>query len=293
MAKDLMKKQQGFSLAELLVVLAMTGVVVTAMLSLYMNTQRTAVTSEEVVEVQQNIRIAMEQISKDLRMAGFMVPKQNPAITAADATSFTLATASAAGIAARVNANVNVVGGVGTVVVASPQMVDLFANGDVVRILRTPDQAEPLLGTFVVQSRNRTASQITLNGFSAPVSYLPGDVIVRTTATAPNPNTILYCLGPATGCGPTAACASGGQTCLMRVANGSADVLASNIAPGGLQFSYLLSGGTETATPTAANRANIKAVRVTITGRTVSTLNLSQGVPKVRSIASVISLRNR
>lgn len=301
MAKDLVKNEQGFSLAELLVVLAMTGVVVTAMLSLYMNTQRTAVTSEEVVEVQQNLRIATEMISKDVRMAGFMVSKvptatnsdTNAFSVATNATSLILRTASAVGIAARLGADVDVTGGVSAVVLASPTMVDLFANGDVVRIIRTPIQEEPLPGTLNVTGSNVATSQITLNGFSAPVTLKKGDIVVRTTATAPLVSTISYCLGPAAGCGQTVTTCPVGQICLMRVVNGSADVIASNMAPDGLQFGYLLKGGTETTTPTASQLDDIKAVRVTITGRTTSTVNFTQGVPKVRSIASVISLRNR
>lgn len=304
--RGLLANRHGFSLAELLVVMAITGVAATAILTLYLNTQRSAVTSEEVVEVQQNIRLASERIARDLRMAGFMVPKQTSAIsTGANATTLPLVTASATGIAARLDADVDVVVAAGAqdvdVVVAYPEMVDLFKDGDVVRILRTPNQEEPFLGTFVVENVDRDANQLTINGFAATlpapagttVSYQPGDVMVRTTASAPNPNTVRYCLGPVSSCGPSATCSSGGQTCLMRVVNGTADVVASNIAPGGLQFSYLLGSGAETPTPTNEELMDIKAVRVTITGQTATSVHLSEGVPKVRSMTSVTSLRNR
>ena len=66
------KHQQGFTLIELLIVIAIFGVFIGAVYSLYIAHLRTALTREEVVDVQQNVRIAMDSMTRDLRMAGFL-----------------------------------------------------------------------------------------------------------------------------------------------------------------------------------------------------------------------------
>src|SRR5574341_1873842 len=69
------KNRSGFTLIEVLIVAAMLGIVMGAIYSLYVTHQRTAYTQEEEVDVQQNLRIAMDSISRDIRMSGFLIPK--------------------------------------------------------------------------------------------------------------------------------------------------------------------------------------------------------------------------
>jgi len=63
--------ESGFSMVELLVVMVIMGLVMTSVLGLYLTQQRTANTSDEVIDVQQNLRIAYDMMSRDIRMAGF------------------------------------------------------------------------------------------------------------------------------------------------------------------------------------------------------------------------------
>lgn len=63
--------ESGFSLVEVLVVVVIMGLVMTSVFSLYLSQQRTANTSDEVIDVQQNLRIAYDMMSRDIRMAGF------------------------------------------------------------------------------------------------------------------------------------------------------------------------------------------------------------------------------
>jgi len=69
-----LRSQRGFSLVELLVTMVIMGLVMTAVYGLFINNQRTSVTSEEVVDVQQNLRVAYDMIARDIRMAGFAHP---------------------------------------------------------------------------------------------------------------------------------------------------------------------------------------------------------------------------
>ena len=64
-------KQQGFTLTELLVAMAMVGIVMAAVYSTYKSQQDTYVAQEQVAEMQQNLRASLYRMTRDLRMAGF------------------------------------------------------------------------------------------------------------------------------------------------------------------------------------------------------------------------------
>jgi len=65
------RKEHGFTLVELLVAMAMTAVVMTAVYTLYKSQQDTYIAQDQVVEMQQNLRASFYQMARDLRMAGF------------------------------------------------------------------------------------------------------------------------------------------------------------------------------------------------------------------------------
>lgn len=65
--------EAGFSLVEVLIVVAIMGVVTGAVYSLYSAHQKTAYTQDETVEVQQNLRIAMDMLSRDIHSAGMLL----------------------------------------------------------------------------------------------------------------------------------------------------------------------------------------------------------------------------
>ena len=69
--RDRRHKQQGFTLTELLVAMAMVGIVMAAVYSTYKSQQDTYVAQEQVAEMQQNLRASLYQMARDLRMAGF------------------------------------------------------------------------------------------------------------------------------------------------------------------------------------------------------------------------------
>jgi prepilin-type N-terminal cleavage/methylation domain-containing protein len=116
--------QAGFGLVELLVVLGILAVVMGAVNSLYVAHQRSATTEAEAVDVQQNLRIAMDQMSRDINMAGFMVTGADAIAATVDgpapaADSMTLNTGSESLVAATVNTSNP------AVVVAAGSLLDL------------------------------------------------------------------------------------------------------------------------------------------------------------------------
>lgn len=68
------KGQSGFSLTELVMSLAITSFLLLALLSLYAQGQTIGSQVEGTLKVQGNVRVAMDRITRDLRMAGFAVP---------------------------------------------------------------------------------------------------------------------------------------------------------------------------------------------------------------------------
>ncbi len=63
--------EKGITLIELLIALVIGGIVVAGIYRVFVSQSRAYVVQDQVVEVQQNIRSAMEMLLKDLRMAGF------------------------------------------------------------------------------------------------------------------------------------------------------------------------------------------------------------------------------
>lgn len=271
------RSSRGVTLVELMIVTLMMGIVTMAIFSLYQSTQRTASTQDEVVELQQNLRVGMDQIARDIRNAGFMIA--GDPISVASANALTLQTGSTNGKMARItvafNSPANDATATRDVTVASADMVDFFvsgASGDWVRIIRPPNQAQPLDDTFQVSSKDRDVPKLVLKDFvtATAVSYQPGDIIVRVSSSSGSAlRTIAYSLS---------------GTDLQRNDGVSTEVVASGI--NSLAFGYLLDDGTESSAP--ATLADIQAVRVTLTGQ-ASTV---EGT-KNRSLTSVIKLRNR
>ncbi len=322
--KCLARNTRGFTLVEILVVLAVFGIIMGAVYSLYITNQRAAYTSDETVEVQQNLRIAMDTITKDLRMAGVLVdplaappisvgagdinsgPKdltqtlgQNPQQPGSDAV--TINVASISGVYARLAADMS--SGSSNFSIAKPsttqpqQASDIksFAVGDVVRIINPFDNAPVDAGaTFTIQAVDPDANTITL-ATAIVDGARAGYVVARVGGGGPNPNTVRYAVvsnGPAATAIADPNCPAN-QMCLTRLVNGepfaNRQIVAQNIAD--FQLRYVLDD--ESIVDNPANGAQVKSVIVTIWGETQTTRLLTGNVPKVRQLSLVVKLRNR
>jgi prepilin-type N-terminal cleavage/methylation domain-containing protein len=307
-----MKRQlighKGFSLIELLIVIGMLTVVMIAVYSLYDTHSKSAYVQEEVVDVQQNLRIAMDSISRDIRMAGMLIPLASTPVgnagndagvnAGSGATdTITLNAASTTGQYGRIDNATPVIGATPmTFTLDTVDAVSTFNLGNNVRIISPPDRLEPAGTTgaeFQVQAMDlaplvRTI-QVTWASGDNPTgkTFNRGDMLAVALSNSPRPNTIGYFV---TSGGPTC---PANLFCLARATNvgtGVADtqVIATNIT--NLQFRYILDTNAETDAP--ANLSQIRAVRVTITGQTVAT-RVQSGGPKTKQITSVVKLRNR
>lgn len=61
----------GFTLVELLVTLAVSGILMSGVYAAFMSQQNSYVVQEQVVEMQQNIRAGLDLMVRDIRMAGY------------------------------------------------------------------------------------------------------------------------------------------------------------------------------------------------------------------------------
>lgn len=292
--KMLLRKNRGFTLVELLVVAAILGIVIGAVYSMYLTHMKNAYNQDEVVEVQQNLRIAMDTLSRDFKMAGLLAPLANNPLTSGVplnnySSSVKINSTSPGGRYARITQSGSTASGSSsfTANLAAAPALDGFAVGDTVRVIRPFDNSRPLTETLVVSALDNTTPSITISPsapFGSSTIINAGDVIAKADgATAFD--TITYSMVT----NATNSDCPVGQSCLTRKVNTApATIVASNLSS--LRFSYLYDVDSESNTPTDPNK--IRAIRITIAGATTKKTD-SNWVPKSRQISSVVMIRNR
>lgn len=313
------RKDTGFTLVEMLIVVGMLGLVLAAVYSTYSSNLRAAQSQGEVLEVQQNLRVALDWLTRDLKMAGALLPPGTaPIATASGTSNISLNTASAEGRLARVQfdppGDPYQVPGTPTEITltveppaspTAPNIVDGFARGDHLRLIRPFDGAEPLGGTRSLVVADQTGNPARgVFGTSLPAITLaksdgstflpgdlvrPGDLLAKVADPATYPMSVGYYLVDS-GVSVNGYSCPAGQKCLVRQVNGPsgpADIVATRLAS--LSFSYLQDGYTEAAVP--ADPAKVRAVRITLHGTTARTAAASGA--RDRGVTTVVKLRNR
>jgi prepilin-type N-terminal cleavage/methylation domain-containing protein len=137
----------GFTLIELLVAMVMSAIVLTGIYSAYTSMMSTTVNETDLVDMQQEMRLAIDYISRDIKMAGAIISDDFDAIDddsapTDDTISQTLKlnTLSADYSVAIIDADLNVSASATsfTLTLVSSSMLGNFSTGDQVRITR-PD----------------------------------------------------------------------------------------------------------------------------------------------------------
>lgn len=72
------RSQTGFSLLELLIALLITGAIAAAAFQFYVTMNQNVITQQEISEMQQISRSCLQEISKTVRMAGYMLQQVSP-----------------------------------------------------------------------------------------------------------------------------------------------------------------------------------------------------------------------
>ncbi|MDX9708474.1 MAG: prepilin-type N-terminal cleavage/methylation domain-containing protein [Trichloromonas sp.] len=280
--------EKAFTLVEVLVVLALTGILMGVIYQLYLNLQKSALGQEEVVELQQNLRVAMDHLTADLRQAGFLVFRHHPPLQSAphlpsDSAPLILNSACPSGFSAPLGAGTVVRGSTShSFRLAAPDLVEQYQAGDPVRLIRAVEQRQPLDRLLYVADRDVSAASLTLEGFVATddIDYRAGDVLVRGNAVYPG--SISYFLKD--------------HELFVRHSGVPAQRVTAKKTVGGalvngltaFALEYLLEDGSWRQAPTAAELEQIRAVRVVLEGRA-----RTPSGDKTRALQSVIALRNR
>ncbi len=80
-------KNKGFTLVELMITLAMTGIIIAAVYSVYSMQQRAYSKQNQILEIQQNLRAVLYTLGQQIRLAGFSFTPGNSKFTKAEATA--------------------------------------------------------------------------------------------------------------------------------------------------------------------------------------------------------------
>jgi len=283
------RSSRGFSLVEILVTMVIMGLVVGAVYTLHLSTQRTANTSEEVVEVQQNLRVASEWLARDLRMAGFLV--DGNAIANAAAGEISLRMATSGDRIARIDAATSITAGSTTqdFTVADAEMRSQFSMGDTVRIIRPRNVSQPYNTLFTVGDLSAPLAtdqlRLTFADPGALITISDGDMVVYSQGGAYPRNVRYFLDGDLDSDDPD-------MKVLKREDEGIAAVVANKVT--GLTFGYLIADGTEQNTVPAADLVDIIGVRVRVNGATdqTKTGKASYSGVKNRGIEVLVKLRN-
>ena len=279
--------EKAFSLVEVLVVLALTGIMMGVIYQLYLNMQKSALGQEEVVELQQNLRVAMDRLTVDLRQAGFLVFRQYPPLQSTphqptDTAPLILNSACPSGFSAPLGAGASVREVTShSFRLAAPDLVEQYQVGDSVRLICAVEQRQPLDRLLYVTGRDVAGANLTLEGFTAmdEIDYRAGDVLVRGNAVYPG--SISYFLKDH----ELFVRHSGIPTQRVTAKKMVGGVLVNGLTAFALE--YLLADGSWREAPTAAELEQIRAVRVVLEGRA----RTASG-DKSRALSSVIALRN-
>jgi type IV pilus assembly protein PilW len=171
--------QAGFTLIELMVGMAVSVVVVAAAFTILTTTSKSLLANEQVVDTQQNLRMAMEMLSRDFKLAGF----GNPGVPVGNCTN---------GV---VPADQNS-GGVDT----GPDSVQLLvpttkASGANRWSLRLPTSTA---GTTVITLQPGAVTDMVNSGLTANVSYISigGSATAQVTGFNASASTINVAIPP-------------------------------------------------------------------------------------------------
>ncbi len=280
------RSSKGVTLVELLVVVAIMGVIIMAVMSLFIPSAQNTAVQTELADVQGNLRLATDQITDDLLTAGFLIGAGLPIIFEAsatptnadnpDSTDFTIRTRAVGNSFARI------ISATATVATLSAEdMVDKFPVGSMVRLYdpvnareidetATPAAADRV---YTITAIDKGAKTLTIDSSGVLAAIADETVVVRVKDAAQPPiQTIRYRLVDTDG--------NGTNNTLTRTVNGAdTQFLARGITA--VNFLYDIPPD---------NR--VRKVDVTLTGKTTKLADNAIADEKTRELRTSVTLRN-
>ena len=88
--RRVMGNQRGFTLVELMAAVLITVVIVAATMTTVVTSNRANVVNSQVADTQQNVRLAIDLLGRDIKLAGFNYNATDPATMAVGACNATI-----------------------------------------------------------------------------------------------------------------------------------------------------------------------------------------------------------
>lgn len=275
------KNNNGFTLVEILTVLVVMGLVMAPVYSTYLNTKRNSKTSVEVVDLQQNIRAALETMTADIRMAGFLIPDVDNAVNAmpaslSDTNVLSLNLATSTGVYTRVVGDFGIVSSQTDIDVAKG-MAEKFPENQGVRIISptNPNTKNDVPADDVIVPADDVpdldANAIRLTP-SSPITINNRDIMMQVNEQDDDafPVIVRYRLN---------------SEVLQRSVNSDSDTdyetIATNITSVDLS-----------AIPPGALPEEIKAIRIIVSGKITTQVSSNAYSDKDRVIQTVVKIEN-
>jgi len=267
--------QNGFSIVEVLITVSILSLVLSGLYNVFYSQYRSFEAQRDVLVTQRDIRVSLSLIERDVRMAGFGVPRGSNPVAAlqdgivGDATApDTISINFSPGPFTYLTSSAVTSPGVDNIV--QVDSVGAFQVGNTINIINNSDNN--LIGTYVVNDIDTGNVTLSLDADPSGAGIDVGDFVVRDFKA------ITY----------STAIAGTGRRELRR----GDGVVQSTIIDGVVDFqlSYILDDGTEVTSP--ADLSDINLIRIDLIAQTTKeTAQLgAQQIP--RELTTIIPVKN-
>lgn len=258
---------RGLTLVEMLLVMAIFGIVMLAVMSLFIPAVKSTAVQTQVTDVQSNLRLALNRMSQDLLTAGFLIGTEDAIIfesgTDRDAGDFTIQTRAVGNGFARILSATSSV-----LTLSQPDMVNNFPVGSKVRLFDSISSEELEGVVYTINAQGGDTLGITP---SAGTDIPTESVVIKIKNDAqPALQTIRYRLQDTDG--------DGNEDALVRIVNGDTQFLARNVNT--VNFDYNPATG------------SINQINVRISGETAAVGTDAISSAKQRELQTTVTLRN-
>jgi prepilin-type N-terminal cleavage/methylation domain-containing protein len=264
--------EKGFTLIEILVVLAIMGIVLASLYGVLRTQQRSFAVQEEVSSVQRDARSALSILERDVRTAGLGVPRGNSPVSAVQNGTLLDPTAPDQ---VGVNRTIGPITFLTSNTVTQPgnniavDSVAGFSVGDTINLITLLGNTS--VGQYTINGIDAGAKLLSLDG--TPAGITTGDLLAK------NFKTVTYSV------------VTNGVTNRQELHRNDG-VVDSVLVDGVLDFQlvYGLEDGTTSNSPT--DLSTVRRVQISLTAETHRDVSDQNGLPRTRQLVTTVPIKN-